>query len=218
MPLTAVLLGGLLLAGLGVSGQAQAHRDPLTDREVELLRDSAQVPKQRIEYLVGFARERMLAVDRLRGAGTPGPHEAAKMGELLSDLALLIDELDDNLEMYNKHSEDLRRPLRRVLDAEGEIQQKLKGLRDAATPGQKRQFAVELEDASDAVESSSVAARAMLADQLTKKGEEKKEKGGQTVQPAPTLQAPPMQVPGAGNPRSSGRPEMGGDPSAPLEH
>jgi hypothetical protein len=163
----------ILLCLLCAGAQAQMHHDPLNDREVNLLRDSAQDAKKRVELLVGFSRERMLAVDRLRSAAKPGLDDPSKIADLLSDLAALIDELDDNLAMYNGHSEDLRRPLRHVLDAEAEFQQKLKSLDDNATPLQKRRFAAALEDASDSLRASTESARAMLADQLQKKGEEK---------------------------------------------
>jgi DNA repair exonuclease SbcCD ATPase subunit len=165
---TAILLS-LLCAG----AQAQMHHDPLNDREVDQLRDNAQDAKKRVDLLVAFSRDRMLAIDRLRSATKQGIDDSSKIADLLSDLAALIDELDDNLAMYNGHSEDLRRPLRHVLDAEAEFQKKLTSLNDNATPLQKRRFAAALEDASDSLKTSTESARAMLADQLQKKGEEK---------------------------------------------
>jgi predicted nucleic acid-binding Zn-ribbon protein len=137
------------------------------------MRESAQDPKKRVDLLIAFARERVLAINRLQSSTKAGLDDPGKVEELLSDLAVLIDELDDNLVMYSGHSEDLRRPLRHVLDAEAEFQQKLKTLSDNATPLQKRRIAAALEDASDSLHSSTESARAMLADQLEKKGEEK---------------------------------------------
>ena len=104
------------------------------------MRETAQDPKKRIDLLIAFARERVLAIERLRSATKPGLDDSGKVADLLGDLAALIDELDDNLAMYNSHSEDLRRPLRHVLDAEAEFQQKLNALNDTATPMQKRRF------------------------------------------------------------------------------
>jgi hypothetical protein len=48
----------------------------------------------------------------------------------------------------------------------------LEALNDNATPLQKRRFAAALEDATESLKSSSESAKAMLADQLEKKGEE----------------------------------------------
>jgi FMN phosphatase YigB (HAD superfamily) len=148
------------------------RHDPLNSREVDQLRESAQEPKKRIDLLISFARERMLAIERLRDAKSAGGN-ADRMADLLADLAAVVDELDDNLEMYNGHSEDLRRPLRHVIDAEAEFLQKLGALSDNATALQKRRLAAALADASDSVKSSSDGARIMLAEQIEKKGEEK---------------------------------------------
>jgi ABC-type transporter Mla subunit MlaD len=167
------ILTAILLFSLCAGAHAQLRHDPLNDREVDQLRDSAQDPKKRIDLLLSFARERMLAVERLRSATKPGLDDSGKVSDLLGDLAAMIDELDDNLSMYGGHSEDLRRPLRHVLDTEAEFQQKLKTLNDNATPLQRKRFAAALEDASDSIRSSTESARAMLADQLEKKGEEK---------------------------------------------
>jgi ABC-type transporter Mla subunit MlaD len=164
-----MLCGILLCAG----AWAQTRHDPLTPREVDQLRETAQLPKKRIDLLISFARERMLAIDRLRSATKSNPDDTGKIADLLADLATVIDELDDNLEMYNRHSEDLRSPLRHVLDAEAEFQSKLESLNQSATPLQKRRLTVALEDALDSVKASSETSRAMLAAQIEKKGEEK---------------------------------------------
>ncbi len=167
------ILIAILLACFCVGAQAQVRHDPLNAREVEQMRETAQDPKKRIELLISFSRDRMLAVERLRSSNKPGLDDGARVADLLGDLAVLIDELDDNLSMYNGHSEDLRRPLRHVIDAEAEFQQKLKVLGDNASPLQKRRFAAALDDASDSLRTSTETARAMLADQIEKKGEEK---------------------------------------------
>lgn len=163
----------VLLIALSGCALAQAKHDPLTSREVDQMRDSAQDPKKRVELLLSFARERVMAVERLRTAAKPGANDSGTIADLLTDLAGLIDELDDNLSMYNGHSEDLRRPLRHVLDTEAEFQKKLAELDESATSSQKRQFATALADASDSLKTSSDSARTMLADQINKKGEVK---------------------------------------------
>jgi hypothetical protein len=160
------------------------HHDPLNEREVDQLRDSAQDPKKRIELFIEFSRERVLAIERLRSSTKPGIDDPDRISDLLADLAALVDELDDNLSMYGGHSEDLRRPLRHVLEAEAEFQRRLSALNDNATPLQRKRFAAALEDATESLQSSSESAKAMLADQLEKKGEEKETKGaGRTRTP-----------------------------------
>jgi hypothetical protein len=166
-------LVAVIIVILSAAAVGQARHDPLNDREIEQMRDSAQIPKKRIDLILEFSRERLMAVERLRGTTKPGIDDAGRIAELLSDLAALIDELDDNLAMYNQHSEDLRRPLRHVLESEGEFLQRLKALDEGATPLQKKRFAAALEDATESLRSSTESARAMLADQIEKKGEEK---------------------------------------------
>jgi hypothetical protein len=167
------ILAALLLVGLCAAAQAQRGHDPLNPREVEAMRESAQEPKKRVDLLLSFARERVLAIERLRSAAKPGKDDPSAIAELLTDLASLIDELDDNLAMYNGHSEDLRRPLQHVLDTESEFLKKLAVLDQNATPLERRRFAAALEDASDSLKTSVEGARVMLADQIAKKGEDK---------------------------------------------
>ena len=188
------ILATILLAVLCAAAQAQTHHDPLNEREIDQMRESAQDPKKRIDLLIAFARERVLAIERLHSATKPALGDADKIADLLSDLAVLIDELDDNLAMYNGHSEDLRRPLRHVLDAEEEFQQEDDALNDTATPLQKRRFSAALEDASDSLQSSTESAHAMLADQIEKKGEEKS-KENQTARTLNPCAIPPLANP-----------------------
>ena len=164
-------LAAFLLAGLcALPAQAQRKHDPLNEREIDQLREYAPEPKKRIDLLLEYTKARMLAVVRMGKAAKP---DVEKLGDLLSDFTALVDELDNNLEMYNSHSEDLRRPLRHVLEAEAEFDKSLQALDAGATPLQKREFSAALEDAQEAVKTSTESAKAMLADQLAKKGEEK---------------------------------------------
>ena len=76
------LLTGLL-AGLCAGAGGQVHHDPLNPREVDELRESAQQPKMRIDLLISFARERMLAIDRLHSATSTGVDASGKIADLL---------------------------------------------------------------------------------------------------------------------------------------
>ena len=171
----------ILLLLLCVCASAQLRHDPLTSVEVDQMRDTAQDPERRIDLLLGFARIRLLGAGQLRVSPDSGGREIAKAEELLGDFALLIDELDDNLEMYNQRGEDLRTALRHVLDAETVFQQELKGLADRFAPAEKQgstavSLETALEDATDSLRSSTESAGAMLADQERQSGEARSEK------------------------------------------
>lgn len=214
-----MLAAAMLLVGFVAGAQAQMQHDPLNSHEVDEMRKSAQNPKQRIDYLIEFARVRVLAIERLRTAAQPSLGDDDKVAQLLSDLADVIDELDDNLDMYNSHSEDLRHPLRQVLKAESEFQQKLKTLGDTATPELKRSIDVALEDASDSLESSTESARAMLTDQLDKKGSDQLGKKGAEGTDGMLDRQPsqPKPMPDAGDQLPPGQPGMGGSRGLPVE-
>jgi len=115
-----------------------------------------------------------MAIERLRD--DPDRADDAKAEALLGDFALLIDELDDNLEAYSKRGDDLRDPLRHVLKAETEFQQKLALLAQKAASQRGKEMhglAAALEDASDSLQSSSDSAKAMLAAEIQKRADEK---------------------------------------------
>src|SRR5947209_18178955 len=76
----------------------QLHdRDPLTDKEVDQLRETAIEPEKRLKLMVEFTRARMLAIDQLRSDPKMGKDRGKRMHDLLEDIATLIDEIDDNV-------------------------------------------------------------------------------------------------------------------------
>ncbi len=173
-----------LLLVVCACASAQLHHDPLTSIEVDQMRDTAQDPERRIDLLLGFARTRLLGVAGLHIDTKSGRPGLAKAEELLGDFALIIDELDDNLDMYDTRGEDLRTSLRHVLDAESGLQQQLKGLADqlaqVQAQGSQGSTAVgltaALADATDSLQSSNESAGSMLAAQERKRGEAGSEK------------------------------------------
>lgn len=170
-----------LLLVVCACASAQLHHDPLTSIEVDQMRDTAQDPERRIDLLLGFAHARLLGVAGLHIDKKSGRPDLAKAEELLGDFALIIDELDDNLDMYDTRGEDLRTSLRRVLDAEAGLQQQLKGLADQLAQVQAQGptavgLATALADATDSLQSSSESAGAMLAAEERKRGEAGSEK------------------------------------------
>jgi hypothetical protein len=93
----------------------------------------------------------------------------------LQDLATLVDEIDDNLDDFNDKSQDLRKPLKSIIEMDSDFQVKLTELKRTSTPQQLRNFGIALEDATDSVSESADSARALLEDQLAKRGNVKEE-------------------------------------------
>ncbi len=86
------LLPVLLLAmvALNVTAMAQ-RRDPLTDKEVNQLRETAQEPDKRMHLLVTFTKARMEMLEHLRTDQNMANAQADKIGDLLDDIANIVD-------------------------------------------------------------------------------------------------------------------------------
>ncbi|HEX8927155.1 MAG TPA: hypothetical protein VF786_15250 [Terriglobales bacterium] len=152
---------------------AQRRNDPLTGKEIDQLREAAQDPPQRIKLLLKFTRARMEAVEQMRSNPKLADADREKLAQALEDFTDLVDELDDNLSNYDKLSKDLRKPLHDVITADTEFQIKLKAMKDSLGNQVNTDYALALEAAIDSVNSSADSSRALLADQIAKKGQEK---------------------------------------------
>src|SRR5262249_27022968 len=75
--------------------RAQHRRDPLTETEVDQLRETAQEGDKRIKLMVKFAKSRMLAIDQLRSDPKLAENRGQHIHDLLEDFMNLVDEIDD---------------------------------------------------------------------------------------------------------------------------
>ena len=162
-------------AGTGLSVLAQRHRDPLNDSEVNQLREAAQEPEKRIKLYIGFAKSRMEMIEHMRTDPKLMGENDSEMADRLQDIATLVDEIDDNLDDYNDKSQDLRKPLKSIIEMDSDFNLKLTELKRTSTPDQLRNYGIALEDATESVSESADSARALLADQLTNRGNVKED-------------------------------------------
>ncbi|HET9742079.1 MAG TPA: hypothetical protein VFQ00_04955 [Terriglobales bacterium] len=155
------------------------QRDPLNDKEVDQLRETAVEPEKRLKLYVQFTRERMDNVEKLRNDPKAPPDRGTKIHDLLEDVASLVDEIDDNVENYDERSADLRKPLKEVIQMDSEFQTKLQQMKaqadDPKNSAQSAEYQFALDDAIDSVNSSAGSSRKLLAEQNVK-FEKKKEK------------------------------------------
>lgn len=171
-----VLLAGALLPAAAFA----QHRDPLTDHETDQLRDSNYEPEKRIKLYLDFAKARLLAVDQLRSDPKPSPDRTQRIHDLLEDFGNIMDELDDNLDMYAKQRHnDIRKELKSVIEADEDLRLRLRVLRQAtaANPADNKAYGATLDDAADSVATNADAARDLLEQQDAAAGAAKKEKG-----------------------------------------
>jgi hypothetical protein len=127
-----VSFAGLALFLLLSSALAQRQRDPLTDPEIDQLRDTALEPYLRLKLYVGFARARLAALEQARSDPKTTDRGLATH-DRLQDFLDVYDELNDNIDTYVERKSDLRKALKAVIEADTEFQAKLRALRDDAT-------------------------------------------------------------------------------------
>ena len=157
----------------------QVHeRDPLTDKEVDQLRETAVEPEKRLKLMVDFTRARMVTVDQLRSDPKPAKDRGTKIHDLLEDVSSLVDEIDDNVENYNERSADLRKPLKDIVQMDSEFQAKLRELRaymeDPKNTHEADDYKFAVEDVTESVNQSADSSRKLLDEQNVKFAKKKK--------------------------------------------
>lgn len=169
---TTCILAVLVLLATASLAHAQRQRDPLTEEEADQLRELRQEPLKRLRLIVKYARARMEAVERLR-ADPRIAGSGDQIRTMLEDFTNIIDEMDDNLDSYK--TDDLRKPLKQIIEADTEFQLKLRTLKEGTPEAQRVAYSFALDTAIDSVNASADTARAMLDDQLAKRGKVKDE-------------------------------------------
>ena len=145
---------------------AQRHRDPFTQAEINQIRDASWEPQQRLALYVKFARARLVGLEQMR-SDPKTKNRAQQTHDLLDDFVVIYDELNDNIDTYIDRRDDIRKPLKVIIDADTEFQAKLRALKDApdAPPEEAKQYEFVLSTALDTVDSSADEHRKLLADQ-----------------------------------------------------
>jgi hypothetical protein len=158
-----ILLGGC--ASIVAQGQTR-EKDPLNEKEVDEMRDTADYPDKRIELMIKFARARITEIDHMRVDPTIGKDRPQQIHDLLQDFATLVDEIDDNVEMYASHKTDMRKGLKLLIEADNEWQLKLRALKEQSPPEEVEQYSFVLANTTDAVKDSAASARETLQAQV----------------------------------------------------
>jgi hypothetical protein len=138
----------------------------LTQAEIDQVRDTSWEPRLRLPLYVDFARTRLVKLEVLRN-DPKTKDRAQQTHDLLDDFQLLYDELNDNIDTYVDRKDDIRKPLKTVIDADIEFQAKLRALKEAAdvTRQEAQQYEFVLTNAIDTVDASVEDHRKLLADQ-----------------------------------------------------
>lgn len=139
----------LLACGAASHLRAQDQSDPLTDDEIQQIRDNAIHPDDRIKLYMKFISERL---DAIRQVASPraSKNEKAQVHDKLDEFTRLCDELQDNLDTYDSAHADIRKSLKDLVAASAKWPQIVSGL----PPDPSYEFAqkVALEAAQSAVD------------------------------------------------------------------
>jgi hypothetical protein len=159
-------------------------RDPLNEKEIDALRETAQEPEKRLKLMVGYARARLATIDQMRGDPRFATERGARVHDLLEDFTKLVDEIGDNIDDYADRKADLRKALKFVIEGDTEFQLKLRTLKEqgagagASTKpgGETGDYTFVLQNAIEAVNTNLDDSRKLLAEQEIAFKEEKKKK------------------------------------------
>lgn len=158
----------ILIVGAALASplSAQRHRDPLTQAEIDQIRDTSWEPGRRLPLYVQFARDRLVKLEQMR-SDPKTKNRAQQTHDLLDDFQKLYDELNDNIDTYVDRRDDIRKPLKLVIDADTEFEAKLRALKDAADVPrpESQQYEFVLSTALDTLDTASQDHRKLLADQ-----------------------------------------------------
>lgn len=165
MKRSALRVGTGLLLLLTLPIWAQRRRDPLNPPEVDQLRDAMLEPDQRLKLYVKFARDRVNKLEQMRT--DPKTVDRPKQThDLLEDFLAVYDELNDNIDMYIGRKDDIRKPLKAIIEADTEFEAKLRAIKSSehTDAAEAQQYEFLLTNAIDTVDASAEDHRKSVAE------------------------------------------------------
>ena len=140
----------------------------IRSRKRRLIRSAMPVGnrEQRLSLYVKFARARLVGLEQMR-SDPKTKDRPQQTHDSLDDFLLIYDELNDNIETYVDRKNDIRKPLKVIIDADTEFEAKLRALRDAAdvSAEEAKQYEFVLTNALDTIDTSAEEHRKLLAEQ-----------------------------------------------------
>ena len=171
----------LILASLYLAAQVFAQkeqRQPLTETQIEQIREAGIDPDERVKLYTKFLQEHVDSIKDL----TPRIHSGARVKRLdgeLQDLTALMDELGANLDQYGERKADLRKSLKGLTDSNKTWLDVLNAL--PSEPG----FDLSRKEAIDSEKDLADQAAQMLKEQTDYFNLHKDEKGQDRAEPKP---------------------------------
>ena len=158
---------GVLMLLAAVPAFAQSKKDPLTDQQIEDVREAGDQPLQRIKLFVGYVDERAKGIHTIN-ADPIAQNKNLRLHNLMEEFTRLSDELQDNMDNFDQQHADLRKVLKEIVDKTGEWGTILN------EPKPSPQYDFSRKTAIDANQSAHETSVQMLADETKYFIEEKK--------------------------------------------
>jgi len=162
-----VAITGVLILLATVPAIAQSKKDPLTDQQIEDVREAGDQPLQRIKLFVGYVDDRAKGIHTLN-ADPIAQNKGVRLHNLMEEFTRLSDELQDNMDNFDQQHADLRKELKEIVDKTGEWGTILN------EPKPSGQYDFSRKTAIDSNQSAHETAVQMLADETKYFIEEKK--------------------------------------------
>ena len=138
--------------------RSQSNKDPLTDQQVEQVRDTGADPVQRVKLYMKFIEERTSEIHKM--AGNPrAQRPASQIHNLMEEFTRLADELQDNLETSADSHIDMRKTLKELADHSAKWESSLH------EPKASLDYDFARKTALDTAQSTTELAKKMLAEQ-----------------------------------------------------
>lgn len=100
------------------------HHATLTPAEVDQLRDAALEPNDRLKLYLKFLHERLAGLEEIR-TNPKITDKPAQIHDHLQDFLDLYDELNENIDTYADRKDDIRKPLKAIIEADPQFLQKI---------------------------------------------------------------------------------------------
>jgi hypothetical protein len=146
----------------------QSKKDPLTEQQIEEVREAGIDPPGRIKLFVGYVEERSKGIHDLN-ADAHAQNKTVRIHNLLDEFTRLSDDLEDNMDNFNDEHADLRKVLKEVVEKSGQWGTVLN------EPPPSNQYDFVRKTAIESNQSVHEAAVQMLADEEKYFAEKKKE-------------------------------------------
>jgi DNA-binding ferritin-like protein len=171
---TVAITGVWILLLAIVPAFAQSKKDPLTDQQIEDVREAGDQPLERIKLFVGYVDERAKGIHSVN-ADPIAQNKNLRLHNLFQEFTQLCDELQDNMDNFDQEHADLRKELKEVVDKTTEWAKILN------EPKPSTQYDFTRKTAIDSNQSAHESATQMMADETKyfadlKKKEKEQEK------------------------------------------